>query len=48
MIYLTKKLKKIGHNRFYLSGTMMNEGQIKFNCGNTPEDFDESKFLEEL
>lgn len=43
---LDQEVKKIGHNRFYLSGTMMNEGQIKFNCGNTPEDFDESKFLE--
>ena len=36
----------IGHNNFYLSGTMMNEGQIKFDCGNTPEVFDEKKFLD--
>ena len=43
---LNQEVKKIGHNRFYLSGTMMNAGQIKFNCGNTPEDFDENKFLE--
>jgi len=26
---------------------MMNKGQIKFNCGNTPDEFDESKFLNE-
>ena len=43
---LCKEVKKIGHNRFYLSGTMMNEGQIKFNCGNTPKDFNENKFLD--
>jgi len=43
---LDKEVKKIGHNKFYLSGTMMNEGQIKFFCGNTPEDFDENKFLD--
>tara|TARA_B110000003_G_C16647186_1_gene532556 strand:+ start:2087 stop:2977 length:891 start_codon:yes stop_codon:yes gene_type:complete len=42
---LNKEIKKIGHNDFYLSGTMMNEGQIKFNCGNSPNDFDEQKFL---
>ena len=43
---LYKEVEKIGHNRFYLSGTMMNEGQIKFNCGNTPKDFNENKFLD--
>ena len=43
---MIKEIHKIGHNRFYLSGTMMNEGQIKFNCGDTPEFFDEKKFLE--
>jgi glycosyltransferase involved in cell wall biosynthesis len=44
---LDEEVKKIGHNQFYLSGTMMNEGQIKFNCGNTPEEFDEKKFLDQ-
>jgi GT2 family glycosyltransferase len=44
-IVLSEEVKKIGHNKFYLSGTMMNEGQIKFNCGNSPDDFDEEKFL---
>ena len=42
---LEKEVGKIGHNNFYLSGTMMNEGQIKFNCGNTPNEFNEEKFL---
>ena len=44
---LLKEVKNIGHNYFYLSGTMMNQGQIKFNCGNAPNDFDENKFLNE-
>ena len=43
---LENEVKKIGHNNFYLSGTMMNKGQINFNCGDTPEDFDEKKFLD--
>ena len=43
---LEKEVKKIGHNNFYISGTMMNKGQINFNCGETLNDFDEKKFLE--
>ena len=43
---LNGEVKRIGHNNFYLSGTMINEGQIKFNCGDTPDDFDEKKFLD--
>ena len=44
---LSDEINKIGHNEFYLSGTMMNQGQIKYNCGNTPDEFDENKFLNE-
>ena len=44
-LILSNEIKKIGHNNFYLSGTMMNEGQIKFDCGSTPAEFDENKFL---
>jgi glycosyltransferase involved in cell wall biosynthesis len=44
---LKSELKKISHNKFYLSGTMMNQGQIRFDCGNTPNDFNEQKFLNE-
>ena len=43
---IKNEIDMIGHNNFYLSGTMMNEGQIKFDCGNTPEVFDEKKFLD--
>ena len=46
-LILFNEVKKIGHKEFYLSGTMMNEGQISFNCGNTPDEFDENKFLNE-
>ena len=42
---LKREIDKIGHNYFYLSGTMMNNGQIDFNCGNSVEEFDEKKFL---
>ena len=41
------EVKRIGHNNFYLSGTMMNQGQIQFDCGNTPSEFNENKFLQE-
>ena len=43
---LKKEIDLIGHNNFYLSGTMMNNGQIDFNCGNTAEEFDEERFLQ--
>ena len=42
---LKREIDKIGHNYFYLSGTMMHKGQIDFNCGNSVEEFDEKKFL---
>ena len=41
---LKQELDKIGHNDFYLSGTMMKNGQIDFNCGDTPDNFDEKIF----
>ena len=43
---LKNELDNIGHNNFYLSGTMVNNGQIDFDCGKDLEDFDEKKFLE--
>mgnify|MGYP001419735680 CR=1 FL=1 len=42
---LYNEVKKIGHNLFYLSGTMVNNGHINFNCGDTIENFNEKKFL---
>ena len=42
---LKNEIDKIGHNNFYLSGTMVNNGQIDFDCGKNLENFDEKKFL---
>ena len=42
---LLKEIKKIPHNKFYLSGIMMNNGPLKFDCGNKLEEFDEEKLL---
>ena len=39
------EIDRIGHNNFYLSGTMMHNGQIEFDCGDTLENFNEVKFL---
>ena len=44
---LKNEIENIGHNNFYLSGTMMHNGQIEFHCGDFIEDFNEKKFLEE-
>ena len=48
--HLINEIKKIKHENFYLSGTMIepNSGHIKFNCGETIEDFNEKKLLENL
>ena len=46
-ITLKKEIDLIGHNRFYLSGIMMNNGPIKFNAGSDLKDFDENKVLNE-
>ena len=43
---LNEEIKKIGHNRFYLSGIMMNNGPLKFNAGSDFETFDENKLLQ--
>ena len=45
---LKKEIEKIKHNNFYLSGTMVNNGQIKLNCGNNLENFDEKKLLNKI
>ena len=42
---LKEEVDLIQHNRFYLSGIMMNNGPLKFDCGNTLNDFDETKLL---
>jgi glycosyltransferase involved in cell wall biosynthesis len=43
---LKNEIDLIGHNNFYLSGTMMHSGQIPFECGDNINDFDEKKFLD--
>ena len=43
---MVDEVNKIGHNKFYLSGIMMNNGPIKFNCGSDLKEFDEKKLLE--
>ncbi len=43
---LYNEVKKIGHNAFYLSGTMMHEGQIKNDCGDSYDTFNKKLFLE--
>ena len=47
---LINEIKKIKHKNFYLSGSMIepNSGHIKFNCGNTIENFDEQKLLNNI
>ena len=44
-LILSDEINKIGHNNFYLSGTMMNNGHIPFDCGDNIKNFDENKFL---
>ena len=48
--YLYDEIKKIGHDNFYLSGTMIepSSGHIIFNCGEDIESFDENKLLENV
>ena len=45
---LKKEIENIGHNLFYLSGTMVNNGQIILDCGNTIKTFDEEKLLNKV
>ena len=45
---LLDEVKKIPHNKFYLSGIMMNNGPLKFECGNSLKDFDEEKLLKDF
>ena len=46
--YLNNEITFMKDDMFYLSGTMINNGQIKFNCGNTIDTFDEKKLLSNL
>ena len=47
-LHLENEIKKFPDNLFYLTGTnvSVNSGLINFDCGSTPENFDEKKFDE--
>ena len=47
-LVLKSELDKIKHKNFYLSGTMVNNGQITLDCGSSIETFDERKLLSEI
>ena len=47
-LVLKRELDKIKHKKFYLSGTMVNNGQIALDCGNNLETFNENKLLSEI
>ncbi len=47
-IELLKEVENIGHNNFYISGTMVGAGQVKFDAGQTIDDFNEEKLLKNL
>jgi hypothetical protein len=47
-LVLKNEIRKIKHNQFYLSGTMVNNGQIKLDCGSDLDSFNEKKLLEEI
>jgi GT2 family glycosyltransferase len=44
---LVNEINKINHNLFYISGSMIeaNSGHIPYDCGNSLENFDEEKLL---
>ena len=44
---LVNELKDLKDNLFYFSGTMIQNGQVELNCGNSLEDFNEKKLLNE-
>mgnify|MGYP000135514033 CR=1 FL=1 len=49
-VAFNEEIAKIGHNLFYLSGTMIQpvNGHIQLNCGTTHNDFNEKKLLSEF
>jgi GT2 family glycosyltransferase len=47
-LVLKSELDKIKHKNFYLSGTMVNNGQIALDCGSDLETFNEKKLLSEI
>ena len=46
--YLKEEINKIPHKNFYLSGTMLNLGHVRSDCGENLENFNEKKLLDDL
>ena len=42
------EISKMSNKKYYLSGTMVGAGQVKYNAGETYENFDENKLLKNL
>lgn len=42
---LKNEIEDLNHNYYYFSGTMVQNGQVNFDCGDTIENFDENKLL---
>ena len=42
-----QEIKKMSHNLYYLSGTMVQNGQVNLDCGDKLENFNEEKLLKE-
>ena len=47
-IELAKEVDKLGHKNFYVSGTMVGAGQVRFDAGETIDVFNEEKLLKNL
>ena len=47
-VELMNNVNLIGHNNFYLSSTMVGAGQVEFDAGQTVDNFDETKLLDNL
>ena len=47
-VELINNVNFIGHNNFYLSSTMVGAGPVEFDAGQTVDNFDETKLLDNL
>ena len=47
-IEFEKEVKLLKHNKFYLSGTMVGAGQVRFDAGKTAKTFNEEKLINNL
>jgi len=47
-VEFVNELKNIDHKKFYLSGTMVGAGQVEFDAGDTINNFNETKLLDNI